>query len=328
LHADENMMVPHRHWPAHVIESFVDKVRAHQVPGFKGHAVSEEGISALPDPALMFVAAAKGVHSESGVKAGLFKAYVPDMNNNRQLAKLGMFNFISPSTISKTRPEVAQDGQEVLFVEQANLLSLDPVRPFMQGIPGAVKIASEGASMLKPEEIKLISELGLEDLREHNPKLIAALTAEAAKTTVSPDSTALLDKAQKLIQENAKLQMENVVATEVAKALDCNVDDLPKHITGLLKIQESAVTATLAAELGKIEKKPLRDAVAKQLEGSKFTSVDEVKPAVESAINTVKSIVTAMGANLGAIGDNSSNFSTENSVASKDMRRIMEVANG
>jgi len=322
LSYDESASIPNRFWPESFLDSLINKVNEQGLPGYRGHA-SEWEMSSLPNPAVMWVAAAKAVHEQTGNQAALVRGYVYPIDGNIPYVKTGAFDNVSPSALVKARPEVIE-GQECMFVEQSNVLSLDFVRKGMQGFKGAKQIASEGATMKrKPEEITLISELAVQELKEFNPALYQQIASEASAIKQSDTTAELTTQIGTLVKEKIGLMVNASVAEEMATVLGCEVAKLPELAKELASLKIEQVKTTLAAELAKIESTDMRKAVEAEVSKRTYNNPAEAVLAVESAVSLTKSIIAAMGGQLG--GQNSEQKNEKgNSVASPAMQKMME----
>ena len=295
----------HRLWPEHVMDTLVERIKESGLPGYRGHATDLDNV---PDTTIMWVSATKG-QKVTGEKAVLARGYVYDVNNNRYFLKTGAFNTVSPMAMSRVTPEVAEDGEPVMLVEQANWLSLDFVRPNTEGIRGAAVVSMEGAKTgmtLTPEMRKIITELALKDLQELNPALVSEIAKSAAPTSNAPDNTlvtSLTGRIQELVQENATLAIENSYLSQVATILGCKTGEVPSRITELKTLQANAANIAKETAIAKLGNNPLRDVVAKRLKDTQFGSVQEAEEAVTKEVATAKEYIAAMGGqfNLGGI---------------------------
>jgi len=292
---------PHRYWPEKQIDGFVKTVNdSRRIPAYGGHPRDVAALaSEHPAPVALWITAAKGIHTQTGKPAALLKGFVYNSNNNRQLIRTGAMNVVSPTTMITSKPGTIE-GRRYDIVQESALLSVDFVRNRTEGIRGAAvqSLSSEGASMeLTADQIKLITELSVEQLRQYNPVLVEGLAKESAGT--SPELLAQLDTQ---IKSNAQLMVTAAVSTNLASELGCEVAELPKFVTEFKTLRENQVKLATESALTEIKVDGVRELVRKQLSDKKFENAEAAKLAVESAHATTKEILGAAGVQLGAVG--------------------------
>jgi len=310
----------HRYWSEATIDRLIEKIRQEQLPGNKGHA-SESTMQELPDPATLWVSAAKAEHAASGLKAAVIRGYVYDDGNNRMYVKTGAFRNVSPMAMVEQAPEVIEE-HAVWHVTKSNPLSVDFVRQGTEGLRGAAQLSSEGAGMLTPEQLKLLAGLTLADLSEYRKDLVAEVAA--TKSDTKPDATLITEIGEVTKQATANLY-DATVARETAKKLGCEVADLPRLATEFQSLNQSTISTAFEAALVGIENEKVREVVRTQLKDATFESPDDVKTAVESAMTFAKSVLVALGddGKLGGVDENAQR-EKGNAVASPFMAKKLK----
>ena len=294
---------PNRLWTEPVMQTLVAKIRETGLPGYRGHAVD---LDRVPDTAVQWISATMG-EKPTGEKAVLARGYVHNVNNNREFLRAGAFNTVSPMAMSRTRPEVDEDGVPVTTVEQANWLSLDFVRPNTEGIRGAAVVSMEGAKTtmtLTPEQRKLIAELGLTDLQEFNPKLVSEIAKTSTSQSHAQDNeqvTNLLNRVQELTKETVNLMIKSSYLDQVAGVLGCKTEEITGKLTELKAMQANSAKLACESAISKLGNNPLREVVAKRLKDKSFGSAQEAEEAVASEVATAKEYIALAGGHLGGV---------------------------
>lgn len=299
---------PHRYWPESALDVLSNRIRNENgIPGHRGHARTDDHMKELPNPAVLWVSSAKAQDSK-GNKALIVRGYVYDVDNNRQYLKTGAFNTVSPSAIVDLKPVVIdqESARTVNYVEKSNPLSLDFVRKFTEGLRGAAKLSSEGASMeLSAELMKAVASMEIADLEKVNPKLANELRSQnTANKDVATAVSEMSTRFTNQVLETTKYMQGNAIAEEIAKRVGCEMSELPNHFKDFENLRQSQVALAIETALTGIKDDKLKKAIKDDLISRKISDPEQAKLQAESAISMLKIVAASRGEEFGSISDN------------------------
>lgn len=188
--ATEGVSKNGRHYSREVIEAMADQINAEAVDGNNGHLTEEERATKRPDPVALWLGA-KTV--EKNGKLHLYaKGYVmPEETKLRSYLKRAkaVGKNVAVSVFGKAEKAVYDQLQKAYSLVNFTLQSIDFARSKSEGIPndGTLILASEMVNENEGDNdvnrVETIQSLKADELREHNPTLVAEMEATATADT-------------------------------------------------------------------------------------------------------------------------------------------------
>lgn len=220
-----------RHYSRETIQSMCDQINAEVTDGHNGHIKDEDRGTARPDPAALWLGARVVI---KGGKAFLYaKAYImPEEAKLRSYLRRckAIGKNVAVSVFGKAEKAVYDAQNKAYSLVNFTLQSVDFARSKSEGIPndGTLILASEMVNELtKEEEImqrnEVIQSLTAEELRAHNPELVAEMeTAAKAEVNVSEMETITgivgenpAEAVAEMVKENLDLKLDRELSTKV-----------------------------------------------------------------------------------------------------------------
>lgn len=227
-----------RHYSRETIQAMCDQINAEVTDGHNGHIKDEDRGTARPDPAALWLGAR--IIVKGGVAFLYAKAYImPEETKLRSYLRRckSIGKNVAVSVFGKAEKAVYDAQNKAYSLVNFTLQSVDFARSKSEGIPndGTLILASEMVNETKEEEImqrkEVITSLTAEELREHNPSLVAEMEAAAkAEVNVSEMETAVAEMetikaiagdkpagefVSEMVTENRNLHLDRELATKV-----------------------------------------------------------------------------------------------------------------
>lgn len=272
-----------RWWPAEVIHNIAEQIRARRPVGYMGHA-DMFTFGQLPENIpVQWETAIKATRKSDGVAVTLARGYVYNNGMNREYVKTGAIESASVFTVGSNEVDTTDKGDKdnpVIHVKSAALISFDFVRKGTHGIPGTRMVANqsykEDAAMTIAELIAALTEQGFnaEMLRKYFPEV----AAELAGSDMTADYRKLAGEYREAVTENVALTRNAVLAESAAKALSCEVSELPEKVSTLSEQVANVVKNQIVAVCEVIKHAGLKKAVLSDLNREGITDAADVQP--------------------------------------------------
>ncbi len=229
--ATEGVSKNGRHYSRETIQQMCDQINAEVTDGHNGHIKDEDRATARPDPATLWLGARIVVKNG---KAHLYaKGYVmPEEAKLRSYLRRAkaVGKNVAVSVFGKAEKAVYDVNKKAYTLVNFTLQSIDWARSKSEGIPndGTLVLASEmvneeGDNSMQREEV--IKSLKAEELRQHNPELVAEMeTAATADQQVSVSEMETItgmvgekpaEAIAEMQRENLELKLDQQLATKV-----------------------------------------------------------------------------------------------------------------
>lgn len=216
--ATEGVSKNGRHYSRETIQSMCDQINAEVTDGHNGHIKDEDRGTARPDPATLWLGARVVIKNN---KAHLYaKGYVmPEEIKLRSYLRRAkaIGKNVAVSVFGKAEKAVYDASTKAYSLVNFTLQSVDWARSKSEGIPndGTLILASEMVNESKEETMpreEVIKSLKAEELREHNPELVAEMETAAKadqEVSVSEMETITGMVGEKPAEAIAEMQREN-----------------------------------------------------------------------------------------------------------------------
>lgn len=272
-----------KNYTAETMQEIADQINTKHPDGYKGHLTDEERSTKAPDPETVWLGA-KVMKDKDGKTAVYAKGYVmPYATKRRQIlqtaADLG--KNLAVSIFGGAKKAVYNANQKAYDIVGIVVDSVDWARPGSEGIPndGTLILTSEMHNYKKPKEgdemkrEEVIASLKADELREHNPDLVAEMES-AAKADLVPLS-----------------EMTALVGGEKVEDVKTNVAEMQKQLSGFQLNAE--IDSRVAAKSARPVIKKMALAEMKQGESAKDTvervlQSDQAKVIIKEMTSTPK----------------------------------------
>lgn len=205
------------HYSRETIQAMAEQINAEVTDGHNGHIKDEDRATSRPDPVALWLGAR--VIEKNG-KAHLYaKGYIlPEATSLRSYLRRAkaIGKNVAVSVFGKAEKAVFNATQKAYTLVNFNLQSIDFARSKSEGIPndGTFILASEMVNEEGDNEmnrIEVAQSLTAEELRTHNPALVAEMEAAAKEGTVNVSE---MESITAIVGENpavavAEMQREN-----------------------------------------------------------------------------------------------------------------------
>jgi hypothetical protein len=307
-----------RIWPGEIIRSIAEQVNKNLPVGYQGHIPEKDDATAFPDVQAMWLGAV--VSHKAGRLVARVKGYLLPESKARRYAEIGAIDGVSvrgDATMSREKGG--------LRVKNFIMESIDFARKGRSGMPArilAVTSEMEEGGKVEPKDIAALDE---QELRSHNPLLVA----EIERKVTEPLNEKVSESAAAVAVAEPKL----TAFSEICKKLGIEEGDDPvaavvslmERVEGAAKEHvKSLVDKAIKKLAGKDERAQnlVRRLVGEQIEEEFKDSDDVTEEEVEAKVKEmieadedVKAIVTEMSDSDGGGGGSSH---TKHSKADKD----------
>lgn len=221
--ATEGVSKNGRHYSRETIQAMADQINAEAVDGHNGHLTDKERATKRPHPVALWLGAR--VIEKNG-KAYLYaKGYVmPEEGKLRSYLKRAkaVGKNVAVSVFGKAEKAVYDKGQKAYSLVNFTLQSIDFARSKSEGIPndGTLILASEMVNdkgEINVDRVQTIQSLSADELREHNPGLVAEMEQ------VNPDTAVVVSEMEaitEIVGENASVAVSEMVRENRELKLD------------------------------------------------------------------------------------------------------------
>jgi hypothetical protein len=224
--ATEGVSKNGRHYTRETIQAICDQINAEVTDGNNGHVADADRAFARPDPATLWLGARVVV--KNGVARLYAKGYImPEEVKLRSYLRKAkaIGKNVAVSIFGKAEKATYNASLKAYTLEGFTLQSVDWARSKSEGIPndGTLILASE---MVNEEDnvnrVDTIKSISAEELREHNPALVAEMETNVQAVDVSEMEmvTGLLgdkpgEAVSEMLMENRTLKLDAELAAKV-----------------------------------------------------------------------------------------------------------------
>lgn len=249
--ATEGVSKNGRHYSREVIQAMADQINAEPVDGNNGHLSDAERATKRPDPVALWLGART---VEKNGKLHLYaKGYI--MPEERKLRSYltkakAVGKNVAVSVFGMAKQAVYDQAQKAYSLVGFALQSIDFARSKSEGIPndGTLILASE---MVNDKEdtnvnrVETIQSLKVDELREHNPDLVAEMEASAT-TGLVPVSE--MEAITNVVGENAAEAVAEMARENRELKLDRELQDKVKVRGARPALREMVIAEMEAVE--------------------------------------------------------------------------------